>query len=58
MEVGELRELNNYLKNEEERISKLYNLVDLDESSQLNQKEARPIYRVIRFFKILENKLK
>jgi hypothetical protein len=50
-----LRELNNYLKNEEDRFNKLFSLEEREENEDY---DTRPIFRVIRFFKNLENKLR
>lgn len=51
-ELGELREINNFIKNEEERFNKLYDIEGNDNETD-DRLEPRPIFRVIKFFKRL-----
>jgi hypothetical protein len=56
-ELGELRELSNFVRNEEERFSKLYDLQPESEFDEEDKLDPRPIFRVIKFFKRIENRL-
>lgn len=51
-ELGELREINSFIKNEEERFNKLYDFEGIDNEGD-DRIELRPIFRVINFFKRL-----
>ena len=56
-ELGELREINHFILNEEERFNKMFNLLPEDNIESELKLDSRPIFRVIKFFKRLENRL-
>ena len=55
-ELGELREINNFIRGEEERFIKLYDMQHENDMEE-DKLDSRPIFRVIKFFKRIESKL-
>lgn len=55
-QLGQLREMYTLIRKEEERFNKLFELQVIDEN-QIENTEVRPIFKVLKFLKRVQNKL-